>query len=338
MSEEIHQAVSRVNQLYWGFVISRAIHVAAKLGLADHVDDTGTSVTEIAKTLKVNADRLYRLMRLLASYEIFTEKEKYKFYPTSLSKVIETDGDASIRSAAHLVTSSMWQAFGQLEHSVNTGKDCYTELFGKGVFDYLHEHPAEAQEFDEAMDNYAKFENPILAEALPLGDTDLIVDIGGGRGDFLRHVLLHNKDVDGILFDQPFVIKQSHKYDDDESFNRTSKVGGNFFESIPANADAYVLKRILHDWKDEDCVRILRTCRNSMKDDSRLFVIDAIVPEGNGSHFSKDLEVFLMSWGGNERDQFEFEKLAQQAELEISSVYETATLLSIIEMKKNNYD
>jgi hypothetical protein len=334
MSEETHQAVSRVNQLYWGFVISRAVHVAAKLGIADHVTETGVTVSEIAKKLNVNEDRLYRLMRLLASYEMFSEKEKYKYYPTSLSKVIETEGDASIRSAAHLVTSSMWQAFGQLEHSVDTGKDSYSEIFGKGVFDYLHEHPDEAQEFDEAMDNYAQFENPVLSEALPMNGADLIVDVGGGHGDFLRHVLMQNKEMNGVLFDQPFVINQAHKYDEEESSNRTSKVGGSFFESVPAHADVYVLKRILHDWKDEDCIRILQTCRNSMKDDSRLFVIDAIVPEGNGSHFSKDLEVFLMTWGGNERDKFEFENLAAQANLEIVSVHEPATLLSIIEMKK----
>lgn len=335
MGQNSISPTDRVNQLYWGFVISRAIHVAARLGIADHVNKQGTPVSSIAKALHLNEDRTYRLMRLLASYEIFNESQKKIFQPTELSDTIKSTTEGSIRSAAHLVTKSMWEAFGHLEHSVETGKDCYTDLYGKGVFDYLDEHPIEANEFDNAMHNYATFENPVLAKILPLNSASTLVDIAGGQGGFLQEILKHHNQLKGTLFDQPFVVDQAiFKSADSEFKERASIVGGNFFEAVPSGADVYVMKRILHDWSNDDCVRILKTCRAAMKDDSRLFIIDAIVPDGNSPHFSKDLEVFLMTWGGNERDRVEFDTLFASVDMKINSVTEAETLLSIIEVIK----
>lgn len=202
---EIHPA-HRINQLYWGFAISRAIHVAAKCGIADHVSFTGTRVSELAEKLSLNEDRLYRLMRLLASYEIFEETEKGTFKPTPLSDAIHSESEGSVRNAAHLVTKSMWEAYGHLEHSIRTGEDAYTDLYGKPVFDYLDEHPDESEEFDKAMHNYAELENPVIAACCKLDDRKKIVDVGGGQGGFLKELLQLNPHIEGTLFDQPHVI------------------------------------------------------------------------------------------------------------------------------------
>lgn len=333
MTSDIHPA-HRINQLYWGFAISRAVHVAAKCGIADHVATTGTPVNTIAEKLSLNEDRLYRLMRLLASYEIFEETDKGTFKSTPLSDAIKSDTQDNVRDAAHLVTKSMWEAYGHLEHSIRTGDDAYTDLYGKGVFEYLDEHPDESEQFDRAMHNYAELENPVIAAACKLENFETITDVGGGQGGFLKEVLQLNPHLKGTLFDQPHVISDAiFPSGNAELDDRVMKVGGSFFESISGEADAFFLKRILHDWNDEDCCRILQTVKMSMTPESSLFVIDAIVPGGNVPHFSKDLEAFLITWGGQERDQGEFEALFEKVGMKLASITETQSLLSIIEAK-----
>ncbi|MFW1676729.1 methyltransferase [Pontibacter sp. JAM-7] len=323
--------IHRINELYWGFAISRAIHVAAKLGIADHVTAGGTSVNNIAASTNLNQDRLYRLMRLLASYQIFAETEKGVFVPTPLSDVLTTAGDNSVRDAAHLVTKSMWEAYGHLEHSIQTGEDTYTELFGKGVFEYLDEHAHESEQFSRAMHNYAELENPLIAESCPLQQAVNVVDVGGGQGGFLDELLEAHKHISGLLFDQPHVVADVNPTARESE--RFAIVGGSFFDAVPSGADAYFLKRILHDWNDDDCCKILSSVKAAMKTDSRIFVIDAIVPAGNVPHFSKDLEAFLLTWGGQERDRDEFEQLFARVGLQLASVIETPTALSILEVK-----
>ncbi|MFY0677130.1 MAG: hypothetical protein JXR18_07610 [Neptuniibacter sp.] len=333
MSSAEINPIQRINELYWGFAISRAIHVAAKLGIADYVGETGIHVKEIANSLSVNEDRLYRLMRLLASYEIFQETDKCVFTATAFSDAISTTGDFSVRNAAHMVTKSMWEAYGHLEHSVRTGDDAYTDLFGKGVFEYLDEQTEENDQFARAMHNYAELENPVIAECCPVSEVQSLVDVGGGQGGFLKALLSHNEYLHGMLFDQPHIIDQATHIDEKSAMNlRFERVGGSFFESVPTGADAYILKRILHDWSDEDCCRILQTIKEAMKPGSKLYVIDAIVPEGNVPHFSKDLEAFLMTWGGQERDKAEFVNLFDKVGLELKSVIETPTPLSVLEV------
>jgi O-methyltransferase len=324
----------RINQLYWGFVISRAIHVAAKLGVADFVDDKGVHVREIKNKIdfEINEDRLYRLMRMLASYEIFEELEKYTFKSTPLSDAIKTDEDQSVRFAAHLVTKSMWEAYGELEYSIKTGEDKYNKLFGMGVFDLLEKNPDESKQFDKAMHNFSEGENKLIAGCCNLENINHVVDIGGGYGGFLEELMSLKADVKGLLYDQEHVI-------DKVGIEHVNKAGfekqaGDFFESVPQGFDAYVLKRILHDWSDSDCSRILQSCAKAMNQASKLFIVDAVVPNGNVSHFSKDLEVFLITWGGQERDRDEFEGLLHGAGLKINNIYNTPTVLSIIEAQK----
>lgn len=337
MSSAEINPIQRINELYWGFVISRAIHVAAKLGIADHVDQQGVHVKTVAEKLSINEDRLYRLMRLLASYEIFQETDKFVFTTTAFSDAISTEGDFSVRNAAHMVTKSMWEAYGHLEHSVRTGEDSYTDLFGKGVFEHLDDETEENDQFARAMHNYAELENPVIAECCPVGHLHSVVDVGGGQGGFLKEVLAQHTQLNGTLFDQPLIIEQATHIEENSELNlRFDKSGGSFFEKVPAGADAYFLKRILHDWSDEDCCKILETVKAAMMPESKLYVIDAIVPEGNVPHFSKDIEAFLMTWGGQERDLAEFDKLCKKTGLKITSVIETPTPLSVLEIQIAN--
>jgi hypothetical protein len=196
------------------------------------------------------------------------------------------------------------------------------------VFEQLDDQPEENDQFARAMDNYSELENPIIAECCPVSKVHTVVDVGGGHGGFLKALLSQNEQLNGTLFDQPHIINQA--INESALKQRFEMSGGSIFEEVPAGADTYILKRILHDWNDEDCCKILQTVKAAMKPDSKLYVIDAIVPEGNIPHFSKDLEAFLITWGGQERDMAEFENLFNKVGLKLSSVIATPTPLSVL--------
>ncbi|MFQ3189600.1 MAG: hypothetical protein ACI936_000725 [Paraglaciecola sp.] len=322
-----------IHDMYWGCVISRAVHAAAGLGIADEVSDTPTYIGQIARQLKVHKDSLYRLMRLLASYGIFNETEDKHFANTLLSEVLQTDSKDSIRYAQHMITLSMWNGLGNLEHSIKTGEPAFDNIYGDSVFDYLEKHSSENKQFDMAMGNYAQMENPVIAAAYDFSGFEHIVDIGGGTGGFLVDVLDCAIDASGTLFDQPQVVSDAKFVFSSSMKDRCNIVAGDFFQSVPPGADVYILKRILHDWNDVDALRILKTLKSNLSHTGKILVIDAVVPPGNQRHFSKDLEIFLMTWGGNERSFTEFERLCAQAELRIIQVISTGTALSILELE-----
>jgi len=136
----------------------------------------------------------------------------------------------------------------------------------------------------------------------------------------------------GTLYDRPQVIQEPTYLTASAMMSRAEIVGGNFFESVPAGGDAYVLKRILHDWNDQQSVQILRTCREAMDRKSRILVVDAVVPPGNELHPAKVMDILMMLLvGGRERTEEEFRELFQQAGLKLVKVVPTHSVLSIVE-------
>lgn len=327
----------RINELYWGFTISRAIHIAAKFGIADYVAKNTPLISEIAKRTYLNEIKLYRLIRLLASYKIFQETDKSIFIATPQTQVPESPSK-SIRHTAHMATQSMWEAYEHLEYCLNKKRDAYTDSINKGVFKYLDEQVDDHEEIANVLNCFSDFENTIIAKQCKLEQIQSIVDIGGGQGSFLRELLNINLHSNGILFDQTHVINDAPNLTDHPSLSqRLDKVGGDFFKHIPEKADAYFLKRILNDWNDRDCSRILENVRNAMTPFSRLYIIDAVVPpSGHIPYVPKSPESSPSTWDRQERDRQEFEVLLSKAGLELITMTETPSALSIIEAKVAN--
>jgi hypothetical protein len=159
------------------------------------------------------------------------------------------------------------------------------------------------------------------------------VDIGGGHGGLITSILKATPELRGVLFDAPEVIEGARPNIEMAGVaDRCETVAGNFFESVPAGGDAYIMKWIIHDWNDELATKILKNCRNQMPANGRLILVDCVVPETDEPHFSKFIDVnMLVMTGGKERTAKEFEKLLDAAGFKLERVIPTDLPFSIVE-------
>lgn len=330
---------TKIMELASAFILSRAIHTAAEIKVADHMVNGPQNIHELAQKTGMNEDALYRLLRLLASYDIFSHDADNNFSLTPLAQqLVSTDPQSLWAWVTYHNDTNRWNAYGDMKYSIETDKPAFDHIFGKGYFDLLADNPTLAQQFDEGMRNIAAGELGHIANSYNFSNYSTIVDIGGGKGGLLAEILTHN-DINqhGILFDLAHVEPSAKEYltglNLQDRINFVTSTG--FFDPIPKNADLYMLKRILHDWNDNDCVTILQHCHNAMRQDSRLLIMETIVAQENVRDFSKDIDIAMMVlFGGKERTKTEWASLLNKADLQLINVYTTPSLLSIIEVQK----
>lgn len=213
-----------------------------------------------------------------------------------------------------------------------TGEPGFTSVHGMDFFDYLTQHPEAGVWFDRGLANFATTENTAIVSCYDFGQHHRAVDVGGGQGGFLAEVLQAFPSVTGVLYDRPQVIQEPAYLTAAGLLNRCEVVGGDFLQSVPRGGDVYVLKRILHDWGDERSIQILCRCREAMRDDARLLIVDAVVPPGNNPHPSKIMDMLMMVLvEGQERTEQEFGELFRQAGFTLTRVIPTPSVLVIVE-------
>jgi hypothetical protein len=326
--------VDVVMGLALGYLVSRSLHVATELGIADLLQDGPKTVEELASSTGAHREALYRLLRTLAAQGVFAEDEPGRFVTTPAAMLLQQGvmRDGVLLCGEVTGDGSSWHAVGGLRHSIMTGEPAFRRQHGMGFFDYLRDHPACGQWFDRGMANFATAENPAIAGAYDYARFGHIVDVGGGQGGLLADILTRHPNVRGTLFDLPEVVRHP-VYLSQEAFpERWATVGGDFFQSVPTGGDAYVLKRILHDWNDEQCVRILRCCRAAMSERARLLVVDAVVSPGNAPHPGKVMDILMMVFTeGRERTEQEFRELFGRAGLQLTTITMTPSPLSLVE-------
>lgn len=326
--------VAIVMNLALGYLVSRSLYVATELGIADLLKDGPRGVEELASATGAHQESLYRLLRTLAAHGVFTEDEHRRFMLTPAATLLQRGAmrDGVLLCGEVTGDGSWWQAVGALRHSVMTGEPAFNRQHGMGFFDYLGLHPQCRAWFDQGLANFATAENPAIAGAYDFSRFSHIVDIGGGRGGLLAEILKRYPNRRVTLFDQPQVVENPTYLTSDVFGDRWTTVSGDFFQSVPKGGDAYVLKRILHDWNDTQCVRILRCCREAMEKNSRLLIVDAVVPTDNAPHPGKVMDILMMVFGeGHERTRPEFSKLLAEAQLQLTDIISTPSALSIIE-------
>jgi hypothetical protein len=292
-----------------GYQVSQAIHVAATLGIADRLAGEPRSVDELALATDTHAPSLYRLLRALAAIGVLTELPDRRFALAPLGEGLRgEDPESSTAWAAFIGRPSHWSAWSHLLHSVRTGENAFSALHGVDVWAYRIEHPEEAEIFDAAMTALARRVTAAVLDAYDFGRHAVIVDIGGGHGALLAAILERHPQVKGVLFDQAAVVEAAAPIDG------CRIVGGSFFESVPAGADAYILKSVLHDWEDESAVAILRTCRHAAPAGSALLIIERRLGPPNDEPAAKfsDLNM-LVGPGGRERTLDQYAALLEAA-------------------------
>jgi hypothetical protein len=291
---------------------SRALTVAAELGIADLLRDGARHVDDLAAATSTHAPTLYRLLRALASVGVFDEDDARRFSLTSMGEYLRSDHPTSLAHIARMYGADyQWQAWGALMQSVRTGENAAKLALGESVWDYRRDHPEHGQVFDAAMRTQSRSSAPAEIAAHDFGRYNTIVDVGGGTGAMLVALLAAHAKARGILFDQPHVVSAAGAVLEGAGVaDRASIEPGSFFKSVPAGGDAYVLRRILHDWPDEECTEILRRCHEAMTPEARLIVIDCVVGPPNEDAPSKFLDLMmLVSAGGRERTEPEWKAL-----------------------------
>jgi hypothetical protein len=311
--------------------ISKPIHVAAKLGLADLLGEKNISIEEIAGITGTLPGPLYRMMRALAGVGIFAETDDGLFGNTPLSQCL-TQGRLK---AAALMFHSTWHdaMWDNLLFSLQTGKPAFEEVCGAPAFEWFQKNPRQAEIFNEANAFKAAFSHGVIAQAYDFSSVHSITDVGGGLGSLMVAILKAHPHLEGVVADLPETAKQADgAIQTHQLQTRMRTVACDFFEDIPRGSDTYLLSNVLHDWPDDKCVTILNNCREVMKPQGKLLIVEAIVPEGNVFSVTKllDLEVFLMG-GGCERTEAEFGTLLDQSGFKLTQVIATEADISIIE-------
>ncbi len=324
-------------QMVGGVFVSQAVSLAAKLGIADLLAAKPKTVSELAAETMTHERSLYRLLRCLASVGVFAESDPKVFELTPLAGLLRADAPNSMRDAAIFMGEQWhWRVYGEMQYSVQTGKPAWGRVHGAEVFDYFGGHPEEAEIFNRAMTNLSLMAVPAIVEAYDFSGINTLADIAGGHGLLLAGVLKANPEVKGMLFDMPSVIEGATALLEREGVaGRVELARGNFFESVPAGADAYMMKHIIHDWDDERCVAILKNIHRVLPESGKVLIVEMVIAPGNEPHFGKiqDMEM-LVSPGGIERTESEYAELLAGAGFKLTRVIPTKSPLSIVEAVK----
>lgn len=324
-------SAEHLGRLITGYWMSQAVYVAAKLELADHLATGPRSAAELATATSTHAPSLYRLLRALASVGVFREVDG-RFELTPAAGLLRRHTPESQWAMAMMMGEEQYAAWGELLHSVQTGEGGFRKKHGEPLFQYLSHEPEKAQLFDAAMTSIHGRETMPMLDAYDFGRFEHVVDLGGGNGTLLALLLERYPHVQGTIFDLPHVVERAKaRMSDSPVRDRLSFQGGDFFQGIAPPADAYLLRHIIHDWNDEQCVTILRNCVAAIKPGGRVLVVESIIPPGNDFTFGKWLDLtMLVIPEGKERTADEYRTLFAAAGLQLVEIVPTASEVSIV--------
>jgi ubiquinone/menaquinone biosynthesis C-methylase UbiE len=323
----------QLTRMISGAALSRAICSIGELGIADHIAaGVPQPVEALARLTGTHERSLYRLLRFTAGYGIFREMDGRNFDQTPLSAALRTDAQGSFRPAAQMF-HRMFPVWEGLDHSIRTGESGAIKVLGEPMFDYIGHNPELGPLFDAGMTAFHGHETPAMLDAYDFSGIKTLADIGGGNGTLLAAVLRRYPQLHGILFDLGHVVSRASAGMQAPGLDRRCKIiEGNFFESLPSGADAYLMRHIIHDWTDEQSIRILRNCRKVIPPDGRVLLVEFTVPAANQASLGKDADMMMMTFpGGMERTEQEYQSLFEHSGFQLSKVTTTKSAVSVVE-------
>jgi hypothetical protein len=318
-----------------GFQVSRMLRLVADLGVADRIPpDAGVEIEDLAGACGVQAQPLKRVLRALSTFEIFRIAPEGRVTHTARSRLLRTDTPGSRHHSAKFWTApGSWGAWGMLDAAM-TGGVPHQAAWNTGRFDYLRAHPAEARDFDTMMATFPDNRHAAIADAYDFSKASLVADIGGGNGAALRQILARHPHARGLLIEREDVVRALGP--DELMDGRIDAAAGSFFDGVPPGADVYLLVRVLHDWSDDDCLRILRRCREAIRDDAVLLVCDQVLDpdpsRASPAGYLVDTQMMAMFGSARERTEGEFVELLQACGLALRRIVATPSAVQVLEV------
>lgn len=316
--------------LFAGEWVARGLYVATKLEIADQLEQGARSIEELATASQVNPQSLYRLLQMLTSFGVFEEISPKVFANTGTSQLLAECIPSSLHALSLFYGEDIHQAWQEILPSLQTGTPAFELSFQEPVFSYFKNNPDRALLFQKAMKEKSQ---AVIRSALSNYDFDqftCLCDVGGGYGQFVQALLQKHSNLSAAVFELPEVIEHIELQN-----TRCELVAGDFFRSIPAGYDAYLLKSVIHDWDDEKAQQILKNCYAAMRSDSRLLLVEAILQAEDHASYAHCMDFLMLAvTGGKERNLTAIIQLLEKSGFVIEHIYPTATEFSIIEARK----
>ncbi len=308
-----------------GYIPTRVIYAAAKLGILDEIEDGGATADVVAESLGLDASALYRLMRSLSGLGVLRQDEGDRFYVTPFGETLRTGAPNSVKDYAIYSHEIVFDAFKDIVDSVRTG-----EPVVENFFQVLKGNPEHEALFHAGMGNRGRIETAAILGAYDFGDCTKVVDVGGGNGAFLSAIMATQEQLTGTLFDQQSAIEAA-KGGRGGPLPRCELISGNFFDAVPAGGDAYILKRVLFDWTDEETIQILKNCSNAMESGTRIFIIEPLIEAPNEETPAHLYDMtFLVMLSGRIRTADEYSGLLGQTGFQSENIIQTESDVSIL--------
>lgn len=300
------------------------LYTGVELGLFEMLENAPSAARDLAAELDLDTDNTYRLLRAMAHFGVLKEDEHRRFSLTPVGELFQADHPDSVRSDLLFNRSREWMLsmLHMPEIVRDDGPSGFVREFGCDFFEYVQENPEFGDRYTELMEVASRDQPRQILKALKpydLSQFSHICDVGGGRGHLLCHILQAYPHLEGTVLDVPSVVadEQQRWAPALNVADRCSYLGGDMFEEVP-EADAYILKWILHNFSDEECLQILSTIDEAAPSNRRLFIIETVLPGPGTSHDAKRLDIAMMvQTGGRERTKAEYARLLERAEWEL---------------------
>ncbi len=322
----------KILQMCSGFFVSQSIFIAAKLGIADLLARGSKHCDDLAEETGIHSDSLYRFMRALSGIGVFSETGPKYFALTPLAACLQSNEPGSLKNYIIFQGEYICSCWRELLYSLKTGKSASEHIYGMNMFQYFEQNKEAGSIFHQAMAELLAIQNDAILPAYDFSSIETLTDVGGGQGHFLSELLLQYPNMKAVLFDIPQVIEKAEAFLEEASVGkRCELIPGSFLDFVPAGTDAYLLKHVIHNWDDQNALRILQNCRKAMAGKGRLLVIEAVISENTPwrSKF-KDLDMMLV-FSGRTRTEEEFQNLFESSGFKLAKIFPTNSVISIIE-------
>jgi hypothetical protein len=325
-------------QLAIGYMPAVALNVVARLNIADLLRTGPKSIASLSQDSGCHENVLYRILRALASLDVFSEIDDRKFALTPLAELLRTDHPNSIRATVLFMGNQLhMRTFAELMHTVKTGKTAVEYAIGKSFFEYLKEAEEDSQAFNDAMTIATANVVPSILESYDFSNIETLVDVGGGHGLLLASILHLYPALQGVLFDVDHVITGAlPRLKQLGLGSRCRCVAGDFFMPPLPSGDAYIMKHVIHDWDDHRALQILKSCHSALSDkrQGKIILCEFVISPGNQPNISKWIDIeMLMLPGGRERTEEEFTQLLRHAGFRLSRLIHMKSSMCLIEAK-----
>ena len=312
-----HEAPRDLLNMLTGNWRARAIHTAARLGIADILSGGPLPAEDVARLLDADPDATARFLRFMSHIGVFRVDSSLRYGLDAIGELLRIDNP--FHDLVRLYGEEFHQAWDNLLPAIKSGDSAFALTFGVEHFDYMAAQPELARRFDRSMAATTQLIADSINSIYDFSTTSTVVDIGGGNGELLRAVLRANQGIRGVLADRNHVVA-SVVVEPDLS-DRLTSCPVDFFDKVPAGHDVYLLVRVLHDWNNDDCIRILRVCREACGPAAAVLIVERLLPDRDGDSLAIPWDMQMLAiTGGRERTTTEYAKLLSEAGFVLSDV------------------